>query len=365
MGIHASPTCTMVYGDDGGAVGYLIGKEHAGLACMFTMMNEARLFVGLQGEAVSSAAYMHAVTYAKNRIQGTDVREMANPDAKSVPIINHPDVRRMLLSMKSRVEAMRALTYYIGYLTDITHVDKGSEQAVEAQALVDFLIPICKAGNTDLAWKVTADAIQVYGGYGFTRDYPVEQFARDSKILSLYEGTNAIQSMDLTMRKLLMNKMQYNYQVYKKRVMETVEKARGVVDDVYIGYVEKAMDKIDSLVVELKNQMGDGNYTHIFANATPLQQVFAMMTYGWMHLWSLSIAQPKLKDIIWGKTAKEREAFIKENPEAAYYSGRVLSSQFYLGAEFHKVFGRIEYVMTGEGAVEKSFAAHFTGALEE
>ncbi len=365
MGINASATCSLSFGDEGTCRGVLMGEERKGMKIMFQMMNEARLYVGLQGEAVSSAAYMHAVTYAKNRIQGSDVREMANPDAKSVPIINHPDVRRMLLSMKSRVEAMRALSYYIGYLIDITHVEKGSEQAVEAQALIDFLIPICKAGNTDLAWKVTADAIQVYGGYGYTRDYPVEQYARDSKILSLYEGTNAIQSMDLTMRKLLMNKVQYNYGVFKKRVNETIEKARGVVEDQYVGYIEKALKKLDATVDEMKNQMGDGNYQHIFANATPLQQAFAMMTYGWLHLWSLTIAIPKMKDIVWGKTAKEREAFVKDNPEAAFYTGRVLSAQFYLGAEFQKIFGRMEYILTAETAVEKSYAAHFTGALEE
>ena len=365
MGINGSATCSLSFGDEGTCKGILMGEERKGMKIMFQMMNEARLYVGLQGEAVSSAAYMHAITYAKNRVQGTDVKEMANPDADSVPIIRHPDVRRMLLSMKSRVEGMRALSYYIGYLIDITHVDKGSEQAVEAQALVDFLIPICKAGNTDMAWKVTADAIQVYGGYGYTRDYPVEQYARDAKILSLYEGTNAIQSMDLTMRKLLMNRVQYNYSIFKKKIMETVEKSRGVVDDVYIGYITKGLEGVDKCVSELKNQMGDGNYPHIFANATPLQQVFAMMTYGWMHLWSLNITLPKMKDIVWGKTQKEREAFINDNPEAAYYSGRVVSSQFYLGAEFQKIFGRIEYILTGEAAVERSFAAQFTGALEE
>jgi len=365
MGIKASATCTMSFGDEKSCNGILMGEQRKGMKIMFQMMNEARLYVGLQGAAVSSAAYMHAVTYARNRIQGAHPSEMTNPDAKGVSIINHPDVKRMLLSMKSRVEAMRSLTYYIGYLTDVVEADHGSEAANEAQALVDFLIPINKAGNTDTAWKVTGDAIQVYGGYGFCSDYPVEQFARDSKILSLYEGTNAIQSMDLTMRKLLMNKMQYNYTLYKKRIRETIESARGVVEDEYINTVEKGLLKLEEAIDMLNTLMGEGRYLEIFANATPLQQAFAMMTYAWMHLWGMSVAIPKMKEIVWGKTEKEREAFLKENFEASYYTGRVRSGEFYIGSEFQKFFGRIKYIISNNRSVVKSSETTFTGALEE
>ncbi len=364
MGITASATCTMNFGDEGKCRGILLGQERQGMKIMFQMMNEARLYVGSQGGSVSSAGYMHAVTYTRNRIQGADVKQMLNPEAKGTQIINHPDVKRMLLSMKSRVEGMRSLTYYLAYQHDVAHVETG-ELAEEAKALVDFLIPINKAGNTDSAWEVTADAIQSYGGYGFCSDYPVEQYARDAKILSIYEGTNGIQSMDLTMRKLLMNKDQTNYNVYKKRIAAALSAAKGIVDDKYIVTMEKAVAKMDEIVNMLKADMAGGKFLNIFAVATPLQQAFAKLTYAWMHVLGLTIASVKMKELVGDKKGEERDKFLAENLEAAFYTGRVLSGQFYLGAEFQKFFGLAEYLLAQESSVNKATSAIFTGALEE
>jgi len=365
MGITASATCTLNFGDDKKCKGELMGEERKGMKIMFQMMNEARLYVGSQGMSVSSAAYMHAVTYAKNRLQGKHVSQMTNPDAASVPIIQHPDVKRMLISMKSKVESMRALTYYLGFQSDLAHVEEGEAQK-EANALLDFLIPINKAGNTDAAWDVTGDAIQVYGGYGYCSDYPVEQYARDAKILSLYEGTNGIQSMDLTMRKILMDKEQYNYSVYKKRIAQTVEEAKAAgVDGKYTAMMEKGVAKMDEVIEALKARMAGGKFLQIFADATPLQQALTTLTYAWMQLWGLSVATPKAKELIGDKKGEEREALLKDNMEAAYYSGRVLSGQFYIGAEFNKFFGQCEYVIAGESAVIKTSETSFSGALEE
>jgi len=364
MGITASATCTMNFGDEGKCRGILLGQERQGMKIMFQMMNEARLYVGSQGGSVSSAAYMHAVTYAKNRVQGADVAQMLNPEAKSVTIIHHPDVKRMLLSMKSKVEAMRSLTYFIAYMSDISHVETGVIQE-DAKSLVEILIPINKAGNTDTAWEVTGDAMQTYGGYGFCSDYPVEQYARDSKILSIYEGTNGIQSMDLTMRKILMNKDQQNYNVYKKKIAETIAASKGIVDDKYLISMENAVKKMDEVIALLKSDMAAGKFLNIFANATPLQQAFTKLTYAWMHLWGLSIAAVKMKELVGDKKGEDRDKFLADNNEAAYYTGRVLSGQFYLGAEFHKFFGYTEYLLAGETAVNKSIGAIFTGALEE
>lgn len=364
MGITASATCTMNFGDEGKCRGILLGQERQGMKIMFQMMNEARLYVGSQGGSVSSAAYMHAVTYARNRVQGADVAQMLNPEAKGVPIIKHPDVKRMLLSMKSKVEAMRSLTYYLAYLHDMSHLGTDQEKE-DAQALVELLIPVNKAGNTDTAWEVTADAIQTYGGYGFCCDYPVEQYARDAKILAIYEGTNGIQSMDLTMRKILMNKDQKNYCVFKKKILDTIKAAKGVIDDKYIISMEKALVKMDEVILMLKNDMAKGQYLNIFANATPLQQAFTKLTYAWMHLWSLSIAAKKMKDLVGFKKGEDRDKLIAENSEAAYYTGRVLSGQFYLGAEFQKYFGFVDYLLAQETSVAKAGSAIFTGALEE
>ena len=274
MGIHGNPTCTMVFGDEGNCQGFLMGEARQGMKIMFQMMNEARLYVGGQGASVSSAAYMHAVTYARNRVQGKRVEDMMKPEAKSTTIMNHPDVKRMLLSMKARVEAMRTLTIYLRVSDRPDRMLRRTKPRKRRRRILDFLIPINKAGNTDSAWEVTADAIQCYGGYGFCSDYPVEQYARDAKILTLYEGTNGIQSMDLTMRKLLMDKDFYNYKVYKKKIEDTIKKAKGIVDDKYIAVMEKGVAKIDEVVAYMKKLMEGGKYLQIFANATPMQQCF-------------------------------------------------------------------------------------------
>ncbi|MCP4135622.1 MAG: acyl-CoA dehydrogenase [bacterium] len=364
MGIKGSATCSLSFGDNGRCVGTLMGEERKGMKIMFQMMNEARLDVALQALGASSSAYMHAVTYAKNRIQGMDPSQKSNPDAGSATIIKHPDVKRLLLRMKAVVEAMRALTQLASYSIDVSHNDTG-DTAKEARALVEFLIPICKAGNTDNAWVVTAEAIQVYGGYGYCSDYPVEQLARDSKILSLYEGTNGIQSMDLTMRKLLMNPDQYNYQVFKKRIGKVISGARGIVDDTYISAVQSGVDRMDETVKFLNECKNSGKLMEIFANATPLQEAFKMLSYAWMHLWSLSIATPKLDAITGGASGEKLNSIVKENSEAAYYYGKVLSGRFYLGKEFKTYPGKLDYILSNDSAVEDSFEEIFTGAPEE
>jgi len=358
MGIKASATCTLNFGDDKNCHGYLMGEQQQGMKIMFHMMNETRLYVGMQGASVSSTAYMHALTYARNRVQGKDPLNQKGPDTA---IINHPDIKRLLLSMKSRVEAMRTLVYFNTYLFDQSELLEGDEKK-ETQALIEILIPIVKAGNTDTSWDVTGDAIQVYGGYGFCSDYPVEQFARDCKILSLYEGTNGIQSIDLAMRKLLMNKDQYNYSIFKKRIQKTISAAKEIVDNKYITNIEKGLEKLDEVIEMMKSRKEVNNFADIFSDATPLREVFVMLTYAWMHLWALTLAAPKVAELLGDKKGAERDDLINDNTEAAYYYGRVLSGQFYIGSEFQKFFGKIDYILKGDTAVSESFDAVFTGA---
>jgi alkylation response protein AidB-like acyl-CoA dehydrogenase len=364
MGIKSSATCSLSFGDNGKCIGYLLGQERQGMKIMFQMMNEARLYVGLQGLAVSSAGYMHAVTYAKNRVQGSHVSQMMNPDAPKTTIINHPDVRKMLLWMKSYVEGMRALGFLSANCVDLAHA-MGGEEKKEAQALLDFLIPICKAGNTDASWMVTSEAIQVYGGYGFCSDYPVEQYARDSKILSLYEGTNGIQSMDLVMRKLLMNPEQYSYSIWKKRVAETAKAAKGVVEDRYIAAVENAVKKVDETVAFMKDQMAKGQFLNLFSNASQYRKAMFIVCLAWLHLWSMTLAAPKMKALVGDKKGEEREKLLADNADAAFYTGKVLSGQFFIGYELPQMYGLVESILAGENAMIKASNAVFTGALEQ
>ncbi|HVJ54657.1 MAG TPA: acyl-CoA dehydrogenase [Aliidongia sp.] len=199
LGIHASPTAVLSYGDDEGAVGYLIGRENAGMECMFTMMNSARLNVGLQGIAISERAYQQARDYAMNRVQGKPLG--ARGDGP-FPIIHHPDVRRMLLTIKTRTSAARGLAYFAAASIDKARHLPDPEARAAAQAQADLLIPLVKAWSTDLGVENTSLAVQIHGGMGFIEETGVAQHYRDARIAPIYEGTNGIQALDLLGRKV-------------------------------------------------------------------------------------------------------------------------------------------------------------------
>lgn len=203
LGIHASPTCVMSYGDNAGAIGYLVGKPHAGLACMFTMMNDARQGVGLQGVAISERAYQLARSYAKERIQGT------LKDGSRQAIIEHPDVRRMLMFMKSGTEAARALAYVAAAESDRLKAAQlaGDNAAIARhQARLDLYTPIVKGWITELAQEITYQGVQIHGGMGFIEETGAAQHYRDARILTIYEGTTGIQGLDFVGRKTLADK---------------------------------------------------------------------------------------------------------------------------------------------------------------
>ncbi len=365
MGLKGNATSTLNFGDNGKCVGYLLGKEREGMKVMFMLMNAARIHTGIQAEAVSSAAYMHAVTYARNRIQGSHITQFLNPTAPKVSIIEHPDVKRMLLYMKSTIEGMRMLCFFLAYHEDIMHSSSSADELKDSTAIVEILTPIVKAGISDAAWLVTAEAMQVYGGYGYCQEYPVEQYARDCKVFSIYEGTNAIQSLDLQMRKILMNPDMYNYTILKKYIADTIAAAKGIVDDRYIAPIAQGMEKFDEVIAMMQTQLKEGKFMALVANSTPLQQAMFPLIVAWLHLWSLTLVIPKSKALLGDAKGDERRKILADNAEAAYYSGRMLSAQFFIGAEFPKFFGRLECIMNNEGAAIKADSENFTGALKE
>ena len=198
MGIHASPTAVMVYGEKDGAVGYLVGEENRGLETMFIMMNEARFAVGLQGLGIAERAYQQALAYAKDRVQSRDL----GGGAASVPIIRHPDVRRMLMSMKAQTEAMRAVAYVVASAMDVAHRHPDKAEAARAQGFVDLMIPVVKGWSTEVGVDVASTGIQVHGGMGFIEETGAAQHLRDARITTIYEGTTGIQANDLIGRKI-------------------------------------------------------------------------------------------------------------------------------------------------------------------
>ncbi len=202
MGIKASATCEIVFDD---AEGWLVGEPHKGMRCMFTMMNAARLGVGMQGLGLAEVSYQSARAYARERLQGRAIKGAAEPDKPADPIIVHPDVRRMLLTMKSITEGIRAMAYWIGLQIDLAqhHPDEKAREA--AQDLTELLTPIAKAFFTDHGFAATNLGVQIYGGHGYIREHGMEQFVRDARIGQLYEGANGVQALDLVGRKLMMH----------------------------------------------------------------------------------------------------------------------------------------------------------------
>jgi alkylation response protein AidB-like acyl-CoA dehydrogenase len=199
LGLHGSPTAALTFGGKDQCIGYLCGEANKGLACMFQMMNTARIHTGVSGMTMASVAYQHALAYAKERKQG---RDLAGRKEGEVPIIDHPDVRRMLLWMKAMVDGMRAMIYAGAFWSDLAYELPESEERTHYENLLEFMTPIIKAYCSDMGFRVCETAMQCLGGYGYCKDYPIEQYLRDAKIMSLYEGTNGIQSADLMGRKM-------------------------------------------------------------------------------------------------------------------------------------------------------------------
>ena len=199
LGIHGSPTCVMQYGDNGGAVGYLLGEEHQGMRCMFTMMNNARLGVGVEGVGIAERAYQQALAYAHERTQGRAIG--AEPGTES-PIIDHPDVQRMLLDMKSTIAAMRGLTYRNAEALDHAHHGADEDARMKGEERAALLTPLSKSWCTDMGVELTSIGLQVHGGMGFIEETGAAQHFRDARIAPIYEGTNGIQAIDLAGRKL-------------------------------------------------------------------------------------------------------------------------------------------------------------------
>jgi acyl-CoA dehydrogenase len=199
LGIHASPTCVLAFGDKGGATGYLVGEANRGLEYMFIMMNEARFAVGMEGVALSERAYQQAVDYARDRVQGTEAGVRGGP---KVPIIRHADVRRLLMSMRAQTEAMRAVAYVVASATDVAHHHADEGERARAQAFVDLMIPIVKGWSTENSVDIASMGVQVHGGMGFIEETGAAQHLRDARITPIYEGTTAIQANDLIGRKI-------------------------------------------------------------------------------------------------------------------------------------------------------------------
>jgi alkylation response protein AidB-like acyl-CoA dehydrogenase len=337
MGIHGNATCSLSLGSKENCRGMLLGEENKGMRAMFQMMNEARLLVGLQGLACASSAYLYAVNYARQRVQGRHLLKTFERDAPSVAIIQHPDIRRMLLTMKAYVEGMRSLLYYIGNCEDKLQISDKEAQKAKYQGLIDLLIPIAKGYVTDKAFEVCSLGIQVYGGYGYIREYPMEQLLRDCRITQIYEGTNGIQAMDLLGRKLGMNQGKPVMDLLGE-IQQTIAAAKSIssLQDM-AGKVEAAVNKLGEVTLHIGQTAMSEKVMHAFAHAYSFMEVCGDVVTGWLLLWRACIAAQNLEN---GASKKD----------VAFYEGQIKSAEFFVHSILPVTRGKMNVILTSNPA---------------
>jgi alkylation response protein AidB-like acyl-CoA dehydrogenase len=292
MGIHASPTCVMHFND---ATGWLVGRENEGLACMFTMMNHARLGVGLQGQGLSELAWQASLAYARERRQGRSLSAARASGAAADPIIVHPDVRRMLLTQKAFVEGGRLLAFLTGRELDSAELNPDPEARRRAEELVAFLTPIVKAFLTDAAVEVASLAVQVHGGHGFIRETGVEQLLRDARITPIYEGTNGIQALDLLGRKVFGTGGR-SQQAMAARIRESIARAGSARELAALAAdLARRVERWDALTVALATSATE-NADEIGAAAVDYLQFSGYLCLAWCWLVAAGVALRRLPE---------------------------------------------------------------------
>jgi len=327
LGIHASPTCVLQFGDNEGALGYLVGDENSGMRYMFTMMNQARLAVGLEGLAVADRAYQQALEYALERRQG---RRSDTPKGESALIIEHPDVRRMLMTMKAYIEAMRCLIYLNAKAIDIAHNHPEESEREHGEELTDLLTPLSKGWCTDLGNELASLGIQIHGGMGFVEETGAAQHYRDIRIAGIYEGTNGIQAIDLVGRKLSM------------RNGEVVNELLGEIDDTISDLLDNNLNEIGNSLKQANEslkaasiwllQNGGGSSDEGLAGATPYLRMFGTTVGGWLM----------------AKSALKAQRLLSESSESKdFLEAKIETSTFYAQQLLPQVSGLLPAVTSG------------------
>ncbi|MDX1780337.1 MAG: acyl-CoA dehydrogenase C-terminal domain-containing protein, partial [Thalassovita sp.] len=308
MGIHGNSTCVMNYDE---ATGYLLGEEHKGMRAMFTMMNEARLGVGMQGMAQAEAAYQNALAYAKDRLQGRDVTGVKNPDGPADPLIVHPDIRRNLMDQKSFIEGARAFMLWGAMMIDRAHRlgDK------DADGLVSLLTPVIKGFLTDEGYQATVQAQQVYGGHGYIEEWGMSQFTRDARIAMIYEGANGVQALDLVGRKLA--------QDGGKHVMAFFDLVKGFIKDNADNEALKS-DFLDPLKQASKDLQAAGMF--FMQNGMKTPNAALAGSYDFMHLFGHVCL-----GLMWAQMAKSaREALDAGTSDKGFYETKLATGRYYM-----------------------------------
>ncbi len=335
-GITASATCSMTLGAKGKCIGFLLGKERQGMKIMFNMINGARMSVGLQALSYASAAYLLALDYGRKRVQGRDLQYSGDPSAPSVPIIQHPDVRRNLLWMKSHVEAMRSFFHYVTTCGIKASFSKDEEERRLYEDLYSMLTPLIKDYLGVHGHEVCIQAIQVFGGAGYTKDYLVEQYARDCKITTIYEGTSGIQAMDLLARKL----GKQNGAVFMHllgEIHKTVARAKGVPGlEGMAAKVEASANMLGETAEKIGSLAMSPNFKVAFAHSLPLLHAMGDVIMAWMLLWRAELAALKIEG------ANRRDV--------PFYKGQLKTALFFIDTVLPTTRGKMESIQAASPA---------------
>ena len=316
MGIHGSPTCVLAYGDGGGATGYLVGEPHRGLGYMFTMMNHARLGVGMEGVGLAERAYQHALEYARTRVQG---RAIGQRSGDRVTIIHHPDVRRMLMTMRAQTEAMRALGYYAAGALDRSKHHPDAGERARQQARLDLLTPVVKGWCTELAVEIASLGMQVHGGMGFIEETGAAQYLRDARITTIYEGTTGIQANDLIGRKVGAEQGATALAlIADMRALDAPLAAAGETHAAMRASLMQAVDGLEAATRWLVDHYG-AEPEAAAAVAVPYLKLFGTVAGGWLMARAALVARERA-----GAPGADREFLAAKQASARFYLEHLL-----------------------------------------
>ncbi|WP_171207817.1 MULTISPECIES: acyl-CoA dehydrogenase C-terminal domain-containing protein [unclassified Ruegeria] len=338
MGIHGNSTCVMNYDE---ATGYLLGEEHKGMRAMFTMMNEARLGVGMQGLAQAEAAYQNAVEYAKDRLQGRDVTGVKNPDGPADPLIVHPDIRRNLMDQKSFTEGARAFILWGATMIDKAHRSGDKD----ADGLISLLTPVIKGFLTDEGYDMTVQAQQVYGGHGYIEEWGMSQYTRDARIAMIYEGANGVQALDLVGRKLAQDGGKHVMAFFE--MVKSFCKENGGKDEAY----DKAF--IEPLKAASKDLQAAGMYFMQEGMKNPNNALSG--SYDFMHMFGHVCL-----GLMWAQMAKAAQVALDGGAsDTAFYETKITTGRFYMARRLPATAMHLARIQTGADTVMSLDAAQF------
>lgn len=311
LGIHASPTCTMAFGDAGECVGYMVGDENAGMRAMFTMMNHARINVGLEGIAIAERAYQHALEFAGTRVQSA---KFGGPSREPVRIIEHADVRRMLMTVRAYTQAARAIAYLNAAAVDRAHAETDAQKKADASGLADLLTPVTKAFSTDIGVEMSSLALQVFGGMGFVEETGAAQHYRDARIAPIYEGTNGIQALDLVGRKLPMEGGRHWRSLLQRERQFVATLPRTGDLGQMAPYLEDAIEALQTASVWISGNEGE-KLNDTAAGATPYLRMFGLVIGG----------------ALLARQAAEAARRLEEHEgDAAFLKAKIATARFYM-----------------------------------